>query len=83
MAVSLERDGKCKERQLGVFSISRFRKLIFVLIFGSRSHLSEGLKSSFEERMEKTQKEKAFKKLQRELKEEKEAEFTRFAARFG
>lgn len=42
-----------------------------------RSHLSEGLKSSFEERMEKTQKEKAFKKLQKELKEEKEAEFTR------
>lgn len=51
-----------------------------VLTFGSRSHLSEGLKTSFEERMEKTQKEKAFKKLQKELKEEKEAEFTRFAA---
>ncbi|GJJ08740.1 hypothetical protein Clacol_002959 [Clathrus columnatus] len=42
-----------------------------------RSHLSEVLKTSFEERMEKTQKEKAIKKLKMELKEEKNAEILR------
>ncbi|GJE85751.1 similar to rRNA-processing protein cgrA [Phanerochaete sordida] len=38
------------------------------------SHLPEGVKTKWEERMQKTQKEKAIKKLQTELKEEKEAE---------
>ncbi|EKM61212.1 uncharacterized protein PHACADRAFT_247672 [Phanerochaete carnosa HHB-10118-sp] len=40
-----------------------------------RSHLPEGVKTRcWEERMQKTQKEKAVKKLQAELKEEKQAE---------
>ncbi|KAI0785151.1 Cgr1 family-domain-containing protein [Abortiporus biennis] len=39
-----------------------------------RSNLPENVKSKWEERMEKTKKEQAMKKLQNELKEEKEAE---------
>lgn len=51
--------------------------LYFVCNF-RRSHMPEGVKSkSWQERMEKTQKEKAIKKLQAELKEEKQAEITR------
>ncbi|PSR75905.1 hypothetical protein PHLCEN_2v8819 [Hermanssonia centrifuga] len=43
-----------------------------------RSHIPDGVKTkSWSERMEKTQKEKAVKKLQIELKEERQAEFTR------
>ncbi|KAI0080264.1 hypothetical protein K474DRAFT_1657972 [Panus rudis PR-1116 ss-1] len=42
-----------------------------------RSHLPEGVKTKWEERMEKTKKEKAMKALQKELKEEKEAEIRR------
>ncbi|KAF8973879.1 hypothetical protein BDZ97DRAFT_1912334 [Flammula alnicola] len=43
-----------------------------------RSHLPEGVKTkSWEDRMQKTQKALAIKKLQAELKEEKQAEFQR------
>lgn len=43
-----------------------------------RSHMPEGVKSkSWEHRMEETKKAAAIKKLQTELKEEKQAEFTR------
>ncbi|CAL1695342.1 unnamed protein product [Somion occarium] len=42
-----------------------------------RSFLPEGVKSKWEERMEKTKKEKAIKALQTELKEEKQAEIKR------
>ncbi|KAJ3548327.1 hypothetical protein NMY22_g1308 [Coprinellus aureogranulatus] len=43
-----------------------------------RSHLPRGVKTkSWEDRMEKTQKEQAIKKLQAELKEEKQAEIQR------
>ncbi|KAF8525049.1 hypothetical protein BU17DRAFT_83965 [Hysterangium stoloniferum] len=43
-----------------------------------RSHLPDGVKAkSWEDRMEKTKKEKAIKKLQLEMKEEKQAEITR------
>ncbi|EIN14074.1 hypothetical protein PUNSTDRAFT_129717 [Punctularia strigosozonata HHB-11173 SS5] len=39
-----------------------------------RTHLPDGVKTSFEHRMEKTKREKAIKQLQAELTEEKEAE---------
>jgi len=43
-----------------------------------RSHIQDGVKTkSWEERMQKTQKEKAIKKLQAELSEEKKAEKAR------
>jgi len=43
-----------------------------------RTHAPDGVKAkSFEDRMEKTKKELAIKKLQAELKEEKQAELTR------
>ncbi|KDQ63404.1 hypothetical protein JAAARDRAFT_169199 [Jaapia argillacea MUCL 33604] len=42
-----------------------------------RSYLPDSLKSKFSERMEKTKKEMAIKKLQTELKDEKQAEVTR------
>ncbi|CCL98997.1 uncharacterized protein FIBRA_01005 [Fibroporia radiculosa] len=43
-----------------------------------RSHIPDGVKTkSWEDRMKKTQKEKAIKKLQAELSEEKKAEKTR------
>ncbi|KAK7694890.1 hypothetical protein QCA50_002078 [Cerrena zonata] len=42
-----------------------------------RSNLPRGVKSTYEERMEKTTKEKAVKALERELKEEKKAEIQR------
>ena len=46
--------------------------------FASRSHMPEGVKTkSWEDRMEKTKKEMAIKKLQTELKDEKQAEITR------
>ena len=44
-----------------------------------RSNLPEGVKSAFSARMEKTKKEQAIKKLQTELREEKQAERTRYA----
>ncbi|KAI0348415.1 hypothetical protein BDW22DRAFT_90092 [Trametopsis cervina] len=44
-----------------------------------RSHLPDGVKTkSWEDRMQKTQKEKAIKQLQAELKEEKLAEIKRY-----
>ncbi|KAL7285141.1 hypothetical protein ACG7TL_000233 [Trametes sanguinea] len=46
-----------------------------------RSHLPEGVKTKkWEERMEKTKKEQAIKKLQQELKQEKEEEIKRFVS---
>ena len=43
----------------------------------SRSNLPAGVKSKWEERMEKTKKEKAIKALERELKDDKQAEIQR------
>lgn len=51
---------------------------------GSRSHMPEGVKTKrWEDRMQKTQKEKAIKQLQTELKEEKQAEIRRFVTLFS
>lgn len=47
----------------------------------SRSHIPEGVKTkNWEDRMEKTKKAQAIKMLQTELKEEKQAEITRYAS---
>lgn len=46
--------------------------------FRSRSHIPNGVKAkSWADRMEKTKKERAIKKLETEMKEEKQAEITR------
>jgi len=45
--------------------------------FSRRTFLPRGVKQSFEDRMEKKKKEDAIKKLQAELREEKEAEIQR------
>ncbi|KIJ45145.1 hypothetical protein M422DRAFT_251338 [Sphaerobolus stellatus SS14] len=42
-----------------------------------RTQMSSGLKTPYEERMDKTQREKSLKKLQLEMKEEKEGEVKR------
>ncbi|KDR85335.1 hypothetical protein GALMADRAFT_54227 [Galerina marginata CBS 339.88] len=50
--------------------------VVFILL--RRSHLPEGVKTkNWEDRMQKTQKALAIKKLQNELKDEKQAEFQR------
>jgi hypothetical protein len=51
--------------------------LIVMLFHVSRSHLQPAVKSSFHDRMEKTTKAQAIKKLQAELKEERQAEIQR------
>lgn len=49
------------------------------LFVTSRSYMPEGVRSkSWQDRMEKTKKAAAIKKLQTELKEEKKAEFMRY-----
>lgn len=49
------------------------------IYYPRRTHAPDGVKAkSFDDRMEKTKKELAIKKLQAELKEEKQAELTRY-----
>lgn len=50
-----------------------------LFVLNSRSNLPQGVKTKWDERMEKTKKEKAIKKLQTELKEEKLAEKQRYS----
>ena len=51
--------------------------------FLSRSHIPNGVKAkSWQDRMEKTKKETAIKKLQTDLKNEKQAEITQYGWRF-
>jgi rRNA-processing protein CGR1 len=58
-----------------------FLPLHLLILQFSRSHLPEGVKTkSWEDRMQKTQKALAIKKLQAELKAEKQAELQRFVS---
>jgi hypothetical protein len=79
MVVSPANRGRLKKPQPCMLSYSRHSCSLIVRL--SRSHLPEGVRTkSWEDRMQKTQKALAIKKLQTELKEEKQAELQRFAA---
>jgi len=56
------------QRHVTQFTISLYR----------RTQMADSLKTPWQERMEKTKREKAIKKLQQELKEEKQADITRY-----
>lgn len=80
MAVSLANRGRLKKPQPCML-LSYSRHSCSLIARFSRSHLPEGVRTkSWEDRMQKTQKALAIKKLQTELKEEKQAELQRFAA---
>lgn len=53
-------------------------RVILITRLLSRSQASKGRKTQWEERMERTKREKAMKKLENELKEEKQAEKQRW-----
>ena len=79
MAVSPVSHGRLKSPQPCMLSYPR-RSCSLIDSF-SRSHLPEGVRTKrWEDRMQKTQKALAIKKLQTELKEEKQVEFQRFAS---
>ena len=78
MAVSLANRGRLKRPQLCMLSYPCYSCSLIARF--SRSHLPEGVRTkSWEDRMQKTQKALAIKKLQTELKEEKQAELQRSA----
>ena len=79
MAESRENPGSPKKQLQRTSYVSPpFYLLYLPLLHFSRSHLPPALKSrSFSDRMERTSKALAIKKLQAELKEEKQAEIQR------
>jgi hypothetical protein len=77
MDVFLESLGNRENQLLCVSPCTFIRHL--KLIVKSRTHLPAGVKTkNWEERMEKTKRDQAIKKLQAELKDEKQSEITRF-----